>query len=993
MLAFRTSRWLIVTTLAVTPCALLHAQAGLAASGNTAPVAVGNRAPLKVLNLDDYERWNRIGAAAMSRDGRWMTFTYTPNENGDPVLHVKALDGDADYTVSLGAAAGGAGRGAAPARGGAIGPSTAPAFSDDSKWAVYLVNPPGRAGGAAGRGRPAPAPSPAPGGRGGTAGAAAAATPARLEILNLASGAKQSIPNVASWKFSADSRWLAVRFNRPAAAAGGAAPATAGAAAVPASGGADLILRDLSTGTDRAIGDVSQFAFDDAGKLFAYIVDAPEKLGSGVYLLDPATGNTRALNTSASQYDALTWSSEGTNLAALRGDKPTTMKQRENVLIAWTGLGTSAEQAVVYDARAEAAFPKEMVLSEFATPRWNADGTRLFVGIKEQESEIAATDSSKANVDVFHWKDVIPQPVQVVQLAQARRATYPGVITLSSGAFARLGDPLMRAVTNAANNRVGVGRSDTLYRGEIAWGASRADFFKVDLVTGARTPIANGLSRTYGTSPDSKWFLFLRNRQVRAYNMENGTTVTLDASGIPGKSYVNEDDDHAYEKPIWGLGGWSRDGKSVLLYDKFDIWQAPLDGSRPTNLTKGLGRAQAIQFRVAQLGGGRGGRGGAAAVADSDGVDLTQPVTLSAYGDRTKKTGFWKLTAGQAPTPVVWVDKNIGGVTKAANADRIMYTQQAFNEFPDYWVAGTSFESPRKITDANPLLAEYAWSPKKVLIDYTTSKGHKLQGTLMLPAGYEPGKRYPMIVSFYEIVSNTHHNFSIPGYSNSPQLSTYASNGYLVFQPDMVYEIGKPGTSAVDCMTSAVTKVIELGYADPKRIGLHGHSWSGYQSSYIVTQSNLFAAVVTGAPPTNLISFYNELYKSAGTPQQGITTVGQVRMGRNVTPFNSTKLYQDQSPIFHVDKIRTPFMILHGVEDGAVDYVEGLQFFNAARAAGKQAILLSYPGEAHNLTNRDNQKDFTVRMKQFFDHYLMGMPAPQWMADGLPQTNKGGAIK
>jgi len=284
-------------------------------------------------------------------------------------------------------------------------------------------------------------------------------------------------------------------------------------------------------------------------------------------------------------------------------------------------------------------------------------------------------------------------------------------------------------------------------------------------------------------------------------------------------------------------------------------------------------------------------------------------------------------------------------------------------------------------------------SPGRVLIDYTNSKGQKLQATLMLPAGYEKGKKYPMLVEFYELRSQNHNNFSQPGYSNSPQLSTYASNGYLVLEPDVVYEIGKPGTSSVDCITAAVKKVIELGYADPAKIGLHGHSWSGYQSSFIVTQTDMFAAVVTGAPPTNLLSFYNELYKSSGTVQQGITTVGQVRMGANVTPFNSTKLYMDQSPIFHVDKIKTPFMILHGMEDGAVDYVEGMQFFNAARAAGKQVILLSYPGEAHNLTNRDNQKDFTVRMKQFFDTYLMDKPMPKWMEEGLPQVKKGGPIR
>jgi hypothetical protein len=732
----------LTAALAVAPFAfasLAHAQANAPATGPTAAApAAAAGGSLKTLNLDEYGAWNRIGGASISRDGKWMTFTYMPNENGDPLLHVKALDGDKDYAVSLGAAGGAGGRGAPAGRGGGAGGGNAPSFSDDSRWAAYMVNPPGRAGGAGRGGRGAPA----PGARGGApATGGATATPAHLELLNLATGQKSSIPNAGSWKFSPDSKWVAVRFNRAPSAAGaaGGAASGAGAPATPTSTGADLILRDLATGTDRAIGNVSQFEFDDSGKLFAYTVDAPDKFGNGLYVLDPATSTTRALNTSALQYEALVWSNEGTNLAVLRGEKSKDMKQRENTLLAFTALGTSNERPFRFDPRStDPTFPKNMVLSEFTAPRWSPDGTRLYVGIKEQEPEIAATDSIKANVDVFHWKDVVPQSVQIVQLAQTRRATYPAVISVNTGKFVRLGDPVVRTVTNAANNMVGIGRSDTLYRGEIAWGGSRADYFKVDLNTGARTPIDKGLSRTYGTSPDSKWFLYLKNRQLRAFNLETGNGVTLDASTVPGKSYVNEDDDHAYEKPVWGVGGWTRDGKSVLLYDKYDVWQAPLDGGRPTNLTQGVGRAGQIQFRVANLGGaagGRGGRGGGgAAAADSDGVDLSKPLRLSAYGDRTKKTGFWTVTAGQAPTPVVWVDKNIGGIAKAADADRIIYTQQSFDEFPDYWTSSTKFEAPRRVTDANPILKEFAWSPKKILVDYTTSKGHKLQGTLMLPA-------------------------------------------------------------------------------------------------------------------------------------------------------------------------------------------------------------------------------------------------------------------
>jgi dipeptidyl aminopeptidase/acylaminoacyl peptidase len=384
------------------------------------------------------------------------------------------------------------------------------------------------------------------------------------------------------------------------------------------------------------------------------------------------------------------------------------------------------------------------------------------------------------------------------------------------------------------------------------------------------------------------------------------------------------------------------------------------------------------------------GFGGGAGNDEDEGVDLAKPLTLTAYGEWTKKSGYWTLAPGKAPQPLLFDDKQIGGAQKAANADRVIFTQQTFAEFPDVWASSTAFASPKKLTDANPILAEYAWG-KKVLVDYTNSKGQKLQGTLTLPAGYEPGKKYPMLVYFYEIMSNTHHAFATPAYDDRPHISTYASNGYLVFQPDVVYETGKPGTSAVDCVTSAVKKVIELGYADPKRVGLQGHSWGGYQSSFILTQTDMFAAVVTGAPPTNLISFYNETYPGTGTLQQGIVEVGQVRMGTN--PYDSHDLFEQQSPVYHVRNIKTPFMILHGTADNAVDWHQGLEFYGAARRWGKSVIFLSYPGEPHHLARKENQKDFQVRMRQFFDHYLKDAPAPKWMTDGVPQTRKGGPIE
>lgn len=904
----------------------------------------------RTLALDDYGRWNRITSVALSPDGQWAAYAYRPND-GDETLYVKQLDGDRGWSVSTGAPAGGGGRG-----GGGGGPQ----FSDDSRWVAYMVNPPspppgrsGRAGGASG-------------GRGG-----ANTPPRRLELLDLASGEKFVVPNAASFRFSADSRWFAARVNR----AGNDTTVNSG----------DLVVRDLVNGTTRNIGNVDLYAFDAAGRFLAYTVDARERLGNGLYVIELTSGLTRALSGAAADYAQLAWSETGTNLAVLRGDKQPAQKQRENVVLVWTGIGRPDSASIVYEPTRDVDFPTGMVVSEFAPLRWTKDGARLFLGVKEQEPEPEATRDGepRANVDVWHWKDPEPQSVQMRRLAQERRATYFAVFDLGTKRLRQIADSAMRTVTPTADGKWAIGRLDAPYRIRNSWGWNTANYYRVNLLTGERTLIQSGLNRTMGTSPDSRWFLYLKDQRVYAYELPTGRTVQVDARA--GRRFVNEQDDRAAEKPIYGVAGWSSDGKSVVLNHRYDLWQLPLDGGAPVNLTRGIGDRDQIRFRVAPF---RPGAGSETEDEDLDVLDLAQPLVLSAYGDFTKKSGYWRLVPGRAPEPLLWADKQIGGVVKAKSADRVLFTQQTFQEFPDYWVSTTAFDAPRKVTDANPHLVEYAWG-SKVLIDYRNSKGQRLQATLTLPAGYEPGKKYPMLVYFYEIMSTTHHQFSMPVYDDRPHISTYASDGYLVLQPDVVYEIGKPGSSALDCVTAAVKRVIDLGYADPKRIGLQGHSWGGYQSSFIVTQTDMFAAVVTGAPLTNLISMYNILYKSSGTVNGGILEMSQGRMGPDVTPATAHDLYESQSPVFHVRNIKTPFLILHGTEDGAVDWNQGLEFYNLARRHGKEVILLSYPGEPHHLARKENQKDFQIRMKQYFDHYLKGAPAPSWMTDGVPHVRKG----
>jgi dipeptidyl aminopeptidase/acylaminoacyl peptidase len=937
----------------------------------------------RALTLADYGKWARITSSAISSDGAWMSVVTTPND-GDATLIVKQLAGDKSYTVSLGAEPAGAGRGGGGGGGGGGG---APLFSDDAHWIAYVVNPPDRTGapagggGRGGRGGGAPG-APATGGRG-AGNAAVPAVPARrLELMNLATGEKATFPSPATFRFAKGSKTLAVRLNK--------ADATA------KHNGADLLLRDLAAGTTRNVGNVNAYEFNDVGAFVAYTVDAADKQGNGIYLLNLASGETKALNSAAADYDQLAWNDDGSSLSALRGEKKSDQKQKENVLLAWRGVTSGSAATIEYDPSKDAAFPKDFVVSEFTAPRWSKDGSRLFFGIKEQEREVPAADSLKANVDVWHWKDPEIQSVQIVRVQQERRATYPAAFLASSRKFVRLGDEAMRTVTNTPNGKWGLGRLDAPYRGEVQWGGNKADLMRVNTETGERTLIEKALTRIYSTSPDSKWVLYLKDKRLKAFNLE--TAKSVDVNTIAGeKSFIDADDDHPYEKPIWGVAGWAKDG-SVLLYDKYDVWQVPLDGGKVVNLTNGIGKTQNIQFRVVRLTGGRGGRGGrgggapGAGAEDEDGMDLSKPLTLSAYGEWSKKSGYWTVTAGKAPTPLIWADKSIGGAQKAEGADRVLFTQQSFTEFPDLWTSGADFANAKKVTDVNPQISDFAWG-KRILVDFTNSKGKKLQATVTLPANYVQGKQYPTLVYFYEILSNTHHTFSQPVYDDRPHFSAYASNGYLVVQPDIVYETGKPGSSALDCVTSAVKKVIAMGLADPKHIGLQGHSWGGYETSFILTQTDMFATVVTGAPPADLVSMYDQLYKQTGTVNHGIFEIGQVRMGDGNTPWTARELYESQSPVHNVRNIKTPFLILQGTDDGAVDWLQGVEWYNAARRWGKEVVFLSYPGEPHHLAKKENQKDFQIRMKQWFDHYLMGAPAPKWMTDGVPQTKKGGPLQ
>jgi dipeptidyl aminopeptidase/acylaminoacyl peptidase len=866
------------------------------------------------LTLDDYGAWSRIQGTGLSPDGTWLSWTQRPND-GDATLFVKSLDGDAHFEGTNGSDA---------------------AFSGDGRWVAFLTTPPEEE---ADKLRKEKKP-----------------VPRTLHLIDLRSGDAQEESGVRAFTFSEGGRFLAIHRDRSDTDAEYT--------------GSDLLLRDLEAGTVLSFGNVAEYAFNEAGTMLGYLVDAAGKAGNGLYVVSAADGRIRPLNTGAARFEDLTWSEAHDDVAALRGTKPEGKTHRANVLVVARGLDAASPRVSTWDPAADATFPEGFVLSEMADTRWTGTGTRVVVGIKEQDDEVKKDEDDQPDVDVWHWADEELQSRQMITANGDRRYTYTSVYNVDGGRFVRLATPDMERVDLTDDGRWALGRRDGRYRGDVTEEQGRADWVRIDPATGEERTIVEAVRRPMGSSPDGAWALYVQDGSLYSANLQ--TLAVTNLSESTGIDFMNLEGGRTGEIGAYGVAGWTEDGR-VLLNTRFDVWSAPLAGGRAESLTGGMADRESIRFRVVRL--------------DLE-ADWTDPrgALLSAYGEWTKKSGYFRARPGQDPQELLFADEMIRGVLKADDADRVAFTRQTFQEFPDVWVSDTRFRGPRKVTDANPQIAEFLWG-RRVLVDYTDQRGNKLQATLALPAGYEEGKRYPMVVYFYETMSERHHEFSQPVYDDRPHMSSYASNGYLVLMPDIVYDVGYPGSSALDDVTAAAKRVVELGYADPDHIGLQGHSWGGYETSFILTQTDMFTTIVTGAPLTNLMSMNNILYKSSGGGNGPILQWSQGRM--DDTPWDDPERWRSQSPIEHVPNISTPFLILHGTADGAVDWNQGLELFTAARRLGKEVVLLSYPDEPHHLSKEVNQKDFQVRMKQWFDHYLMGAPAPDWMANGVPFLQKG----
>jgi dienelactone hydrolase len=476
-------------------------------------------------------------------------------------------------------------------------------------------------------------------------------------------------------------------------------------------------------------------------------------------------------------------------------------------------------------------------------------------------------------------------------------------------------------------------------------------------------------------SPGGRYIVYMDGGHWFAYAFASGRTVDLTAA-IPGVRFDQEDDDHPDIAPAYGTGGWTTGDRSLLLYDRYDVWEVDPSGARPPLvLTDSAGRRDHVTYRVVDLD------------RDDPFIDPSRPLLLHAFNPDTKAAGFAWAQPGKrrAPQSIVMADVAWGTPQQARHAPQLVVTRGTFVDFPNLYT-GTSLAQLTRISDANPQQQEFLWGSVE-LVHWISSDGIPLQGLLYKPENFDPSKKYPMITYYYERLSDGMHSYIPPGGRNIINPTHYVSNGYLIFEPDIPYEIGYPGPSAMKAVIPGVQMLLARGYVDPNALGLQGHSWGGYQTAYMITQTHMFKAATAGAPVADMFSAYGGIRWQSGLNRSFQYEHTQSRIGGSI--WQAPLRYLENSPLFWADKITTPLLMMHNDGDGSVPWYQGIEMYIALRRLGKEVYLIDYNGDEHNPTKRANQKDIAMRMQQFFDYHLRGFPEPDWMVHGIPYLQKG----
>jgi dipeptidyl aminopeptidase/acylaminoacyl peptidase len=740
--------------------------------------------------------------------------------------------------------------------------------------------------------------------------------------------------------------------------------------------GTDLVLRNTNTGNERKFEDVLDFTFSKDAKSLVFATSSKKEETNGVFALTPGSDSAAVvLLTGKGKYQRLTWDEDNTQLAFISDRDDAQAKQPRFKLYHWNRKDPQAAEIVSWQTD---GFRQDFVISDKGNLSFSLDGSRLFFGTAPpQEPEKRADDEIPADekvlVDLWHWKDDYIQPIQKIRAEQDRNKSYRAVYNFNDKKFVQLGDETMESVSPSNDGSYAIGSDNRKYRVVSDYDPGFADYYLVNTSDGSRKPLLAKQRGSYSLSPAAKYAIYFDGKDWNSYSVADGRVANLTAN-IKAQ-FFNEENDLPQSPGSYGIAGWTKDDRDVLIYDRYDIWQISPDGTQAKDLTDGVGRKQKIVLRYFRLD------------PKERSIDPDKPMLLQADNEDTHDSGFFrdKVNSNEWPQKLLMAAKDFGNPTKARDADVLMLTASRFDQFPDLWVTSGDFHELKRMSNGDAQRAQFNWGTAE-LVAYKNTDGVPLKGLLLKPDNFDPKKKYPMIVYIYERLTQGLHTFRPPAPGTSINPTFYVSNGYLIYMPDIVYTVGYPGPSALKCVLPGIQAVVDRGFVDENAIGIQGHSWGGYQIAYMVTQTNRFKAAAPGALVSNMTSAYSGIRWGTGLARQFQYERSQSRIGGSLWDYPLRFL--DNSPLFRADRVQTPLLMIANDEDDAVPWQQGIEFYLALRRLNKEVYMFSYNGEKHGLRKRINQKDYTRRLQEFFDHFLKGAPSPEWMEKGIPYLQR-----
>jgi dienelactone hydrolase len=764
--------------------------------------------------------------------------------------------------------------------------------------------------------------------------------------------------------------------------------------------GTELVLRNMQTGEEKKYPWVSDYLFSKNGKKL--LIETANKnhdsLGKNFILLVNLPGlETDTVMKNFNDAGNYVFDEEGSQLAFV-AERDSAKKSLHKFYKLWY-YKNGFDSAALRGARNTKGVSNGMTISENYKLNFSKDGKRLFLGLAtiKPAKDTTVPDFEKAGLDIWNYRDEELQPQQLVNLEKDLKKSYLAVWDVNKNSILQLGDEKFPEIeiTKEGDGSTFYAASDFGKRMERQWqGFTLKDVYAINPNTGEKKVIAMDFKGSIYPSYTGKYLLLYNDKQ-RGYSVYNSATDHLYKVGADIKVPLYDEENDVPDDPNpYGIIKWTQDDKYVLIYDRYDVWKVD-PGGREKSVVLSGGRKEKIEYRYISVD------------KDEKFINDKQLLFFSAFNEANKMSGIadWSLDWKAEIKYIKLTKDSYRGFGKAKNDSMLIYTKENFIEspnvysghikmFPDTNIISESvkqvfFDSlvENKLSHINPQQSQYLWGIA-ALFKWKAYTGKETEGILYKPENFDAKKKYPMIVYFYERNNNTLYHYQPPSPTPSRlNIPFFVSRGYVVFVPDIWYKTGHPGKSAYDYIVSGTRALIKKGFIDSTKIGIQGQSWGGYQTAYVITQTNLFAAAWAGAPVVNMFSAYGGIRWQTGVNRQFQYEKTQSRIGATI--WQRPDLYIENSPLFHLQKVKTPLVIMSNDADGAVPWYQGIEFFTAMRRLNKPVWLLQYNSEAHNLVERKNRKDIQVREQQFFDWLLKGEKPPVWISTGVPATLKG----